>query len=84
MLLSTPAPPNAPYSATEPVLFVACELSETTWKLGFTMGHGPNPRTRPMGARAPQRRRAEVAQAHARVGAMARGGEGWRCLAGGT
>ena len=32
--------------ATEPVLFLAFELSEKTWKLGCTTGHGQQPRER--------------------------------------
>ena len=34
---------NAHYSATEPVLLVAFELSEKTWELCFTIGHGQKP-----------------------------------------
>jgi transposase len=64
----TTATPNAHSSATEPVVFVACELRETTWKLGCTIGHGHNPRARTRVARAPQRLLDAVAQAHARVG----------------
>jgi hypothetical protein len=33
-------------TTTERVLFVAFELSEKTWKLGFTTGHGQKPRER--------------------------------------
>jgi hypothetical protein len=36
---------NAYYSAAEPVLFVAFELNEKTWKLGFTTGHSTTTRT---------------------------------------
>ena len=64
----TTATPNAHYSATEPVLFVAFELSEKTWKLGFTIGQGQNPRERTMVARDPKRLLDEVAQAKARLG----------------
>jgi transposase len=49
-------------------LFVAFELRENTWKLGFTLGQGHNPRERTMVARAPQRLLDEVAQAKARWG----------------
>ena len=54
--------------ATEPVLFLAFELSEKTWKLGFTTGHGHNPRERTMAARDVQRLLDEVAQAKTRLG----------------
>ena len=33
------------------MLFVAFELSEKTWKLGFTTGHGQKPRERTVTAR---------------------------------
>jgi hypothetical protein len=33
------------------VLFMAFELSEKTWKLGCTMGHGQKPRERTVAAR---------------------------------
>jgi transposase len=64
----TTATHNAHYSATEPVLFVAFELSEKTWKLGCTTGHGQNPRERTMAARDAQRLLDEVAQAKTRLG----------------
>ena len=38
-------------NTTEATLFVAFELSEKTWKLGFTTGHGQKPRERSMPAR---------------------------------
>ena len=47
---------------TEPVLFLAFELSEKTWKLGFTTGHGQKPRERTMAARDLKRLLDEVAQ----------------------
>jgi transposase len=34
------------YSAFEPVLYLAFELSNKEWKLGFTIGHGQRPRIR--------------------------------------
>ena len=43
----TPATRNEQYPAihaTEPTLFLAFELSEKAWKLGFTTGHGQRPR----------------------------------------
>jgi transposase len=66
--MMTTATHNAHYSAPEPVVFVAFELSEKTWKLGFTLGHGRNPRERTIAARDPQRVLAEVAEAKKRFG----------------
>jgi transposase len=54
--------------ATEPVLFLAFELREKTWKLGCTTGHGQKPRERTMAARDLTRLRDEVAQATSRFG----------------
>jgi transposase len=47
---------------------MAFELSENTWKLGFPIGHGQNPRARTMVARNPKRLLDAVAQAQARLG----------------
>jgi transposase len=66
--MRTTATHNAHYSATEPVLFVAFELSEKTWKLGFTTGHGQNPCARTIAARDAKRLLDEVAQAKTRLG----------------
>ena len=52
--------------AAEPVLFLAFELSEKTWKLGFTTGHGQQPRERNIAARHQERLLQEVAQAKRR------------------
>ena len=38
-------------TTTERVLFMAFELSEKTWKLGFITGHGHKPRERSVAAR---------------------------------
>ena len=54
--------------ATEPVLFLAFELSEKTWKLGFTTGYGQQPRERSIPARHQGRLLHEVAQAKRRFG----------------
>jgi transposase len=54
--------------ATEPVLFLAFELSEKTWKLGFTTGHGQKPRERTMTACDLKGLLDEVTQAKARFG----------------
>ena len=42
-------------NTTEATLFVAFELSEKTWKLGFTTGHGQKPRERTVTARHQER-----------------------------
>jgi transposase len=49
-------------------LFVAFELSEKTWKLGFTTGHGQKPRERTVTARQQERVLDEIAQAKRRLG----------------
>jgi transposase len=69
--MMTTATPNEHYTAmhaTEPVLFLAFELSEKTWKLGFTTGHGQQPRERSIPARHQARLLHEVAQAKRRFG----------------
>jgi transposase len=69
--MMTTATPNEHYTAmhaTEPVLFLAFELSEKTWKLGFTTGHGQQPRERSIPARHQARLLYEVAQAKRRCG----------------
>jgi transposase len=52
----------------ERVLFMAFELSEKTWKLGFTTGHGQKPRERMVAARPQARLLQEVADAKKRCG----------------
>ena len=47
----TAAPHNEHHTTTARVLFMAFELSEKTWKLGFTTGHGQKPRERTVAAR---------------------------------
>jgi transposase len=59
---------NVAESTTEGTLFVAFELSETTWKLGFTTGHGQKPRERTVPARQQERVLDEIAQAKRRLG----------------
>src|SRR5262247_4593258 len=49
-------------------LFVAFELSEKTWKLGFTTGPGQKPRERNVTARDQERVLEEIAQAKRRLG----------------
>src|SRR2546427_9091829 len=43
--MTTAAPHYEHGYTTEATLFVAFELSEKTWKLGFTTGHGQKPQT---------------------------------------
>ena len=47
--MMTTATHTAHNTTMERVLFMAFELSENTWKLGFTTGHGQKPRERTMG-----------------------------------
>jgi len=44
--MNTTATRNNEYSAFEPVLYLAFELSEAHWKLGFNIGVGQRPRER--------------------------------------
>lgn len=44
--MDTAATRNSQYSAFEPVLYLAFELSEANWKLGLTIGVGQRPRER--------------------------------------
>jgi transposase len=66
--MSTAATHHANGNTTEAILFVAFELSEKTWKLGFTTGHGQKPRERSMPARDHERVLNEIAQAKRRLG----------------
>jgi transposase len=66
--MTTPATRNVQESMTEGTLFVAFELSEKTWKLGFTTGHGQKPRERTVTARQQERVLDEIAQAKRRLG----------------
>ena len=59
---------NVHDTTSKRVLFVACELSEKTWKLCFTTGHGHKPRERGVVARNQARVLQEVAQAKKRFG----------------
>jgi len=64
----TTATYNVHDTTTERVLFVAFELSEKTWKLGFTTGHGQKPRERSIAACNQARLLQEGAQAKKRFG----------------
>jgi len=66
--MTTAATHNAQSHTTEATLFVALELSEKTWKLGFTTGHGQKPRERTMTARQQEHVLDEIAQAKRRMG----------------
>ena len=64
--MTTLATHNPQDTTTEGTLFVAFELSEKTWKLGFTTGHGQKPRERSVSARQQERVLDEIAQAKRR------------------
>ena len=49
--MDTAATCHSEYSAFEPVLYLAFELSNAHWKLGFTTGPGRRPRQRTINAR---------------------------------
>jgi len=66
--MTTTATRNAQDTTSEGTLFVAFELREKTWKLGFTTGHGQKPRERTMTARDQTRVLEEIAQAKHRFG----------------
>ena len=66
--MTTAATHNAQSHTTEATLFVAFELREQTWKLGFTTGHGQKPRERTMTARQQEHVLDEIAQAKRRMG----------------
>ena len=65
--MTTPATCHVPESTTAGTLFVAFELSEKTWKLGFATGHGHKPRERTVPARQQERGLDEIAQAKRRL-----------------
>jgi transposase len=66
--MTTTATHNGHDTTPERVLFVAFELSEKTWKLGFTTGHGQKPRERTVTARHHEHVLNEIAQAKRRLG----------------
>jgi transposase len=69
--MTTTAIHNEQSSTTTATLFVAFELSEKTWKLGFTTGHGQKPRERTVTARQQECVLDEIAQAKRRLGLLA-------------
>ncbi len=66
--MTTAATHTEPGNTTEATLFMACELREKTWTLGFTTGPGHKPRERGMAARNQARVLQEIAQATKRFG----------------
>ena len=66
--MTTTATHNEYGTTTERGLFMAFELSENAWKLGFTTGPGQNPRERAVAARDQGRLLQEIAQAKRRFG----------------
>ena len=66
--MTTKATRNTQAKTSAGPLFMSFELSEKTWQLGFTLGHGQPPRARTMTARDTQRLLNEVAHAKARFG----------------
>jgi transposase len=66
--ITTAATHNEQSNTIAATLFVAFELSEKTWKLGFTTGHGQKPRERTVTARHQERVLDEIAQAKRRLG----------------
>jgi transposase len=64
--MMTTATQNEHYNAHEAVLFLAFELGEKTWTLGFTTGHGQKPRERTIAARDPKRVLDEITRAKLR------------------
>src|SRR2546428_7796215 len=66
--MTTAATPHEYSNTTEVTLFVAFELSEKTWKLGFTTGHGQQPRERTVTARQQERVPDEMADARRGLG----------------
>src|SRR5215831_10099902 len=66
--MTTAATHQESENTPEATLFVAFELREKTWKLGFTTGHGQKPRERTMTARHQECVLDEIAQAKRRLG----------------
>ena len=66
--MTTTATHNVQDTTSEGPLFVAFALSEKTWKLGCTTGHGQKPRERNVAARHQERILDEIAQATRRCG----------------
>jgi len=67
-MTSTAATRAVQYTAVEPVLYLACELGQTRWKLGFTTGLGQRPRERTIAARELGKVAEEMGRAKERFG----------------
>ena len=65
--MTTKATRNTQAKTSEGPLFMSFELSEKTWKLGFTTGPGQKPRERNVTAREQERVLDEIAQANRRL-----------------
>src|SRR3954470_18543459 len=68
--MTTAATHHEQRNPTEATLFVAFELREKTWKLGFTTGHGQKPRERTVPARQQEHVLNEIAQAKRSFGLL--------------
>src|SRR5262250_3774573 len=66
--MTTKATRNTQAKTSEGPLFMAFELSEKTWKLGFTTGPGQKPRERTVSARQQECVLDEIAHAKRRLG----------------
>ena len=66
--MTTAATHHEQSTTTEATLFLAFELREKTWKLGFTTGHGQKLRERTVPARQQECVREEIAYAKRRLG----------------
>ena len=66
--MTTSATRNVQEHTTEGTLCVAFARREKTWELGFTPGHGQQPRERTVTARQQEHVLNEIAQAKRRVG----------------
>ncbi len=66
--MRTTATRNEHENTPAAVLFMAFELREKTWTLGFSIGHGQKPRERMLPARDAKRLLDEITHAKARFG----------------
>src|SRR4030065_546252 len=71
------------YSALAPVLYLAFELGNDFWKLGFTVGMGQQPRERNIAARDLDGLQREIRLAKKRFGFPGAGAGGGGCGSGG-
>jgi hypothetical protein len=66
--MDTTATRRREYSAGGPVLFLAFELGNAEWKLGFSVGFGQQPRVRTISARDLEGLQREIGLAKKRFG----------------